>query len=391
MRQTKRREFAQHHESKIMKARRIVWAISMLLICGFAVGGSATEWLTGTSLTQHLSEPVDLVWSENPVREAINSLARVHKVAVLLDRRIDPRRKITLALKQTPLDESLTAIAMASNLGVALAGSVAYFGPTDTAAKLRTLIFLREEDAKKKSATAAKKLLKAKPLAWEDFSQPREILERLGRDNELSISGLENIPYDLWAAADLPPLTLVERISLIAVQYDLTLALDSDGKKIELVPLPADVRFVRNYPGGKKPEETAKRFAELAPQAEIKVGGEKVFVKGMVEDHQRIDAPRLPGGRTAVKTVASDLSAKRFTLTVAEKPIGPLLTQLANQIGLQLQMDKQAITSAGVSLDQRVSFKVEDATLDQLLQAAIKEAPLKYRRQGNVLIVEPMK
>jgi hypothetical protein len=85
------------------------------------------------------------------------------------------------------------------------------------------------------------------------------------------------------------------------------------------------------------------------------------------------------------------LTLKRFTLTITEQPIGPLLKKLSKQLDLQLQMDENKIESSGVSLDQRVSFQVEDATIDQLLQAAIKETPLKYRRQDRVLVIESMK
>jgi hypothetical protein len=373
-----------------MKTRLIIWIISLLAINGFAAACLAGEWLTGPALNQLMSEPIDLVWSENPLRDALASLARVHNVAVLLDRRIDPSRKITLALKQSPLGDSLAGIAMTGEMGVTLAGPVVYLGPVGTTAKLRTLIFLREEEAKKTPPAAAKTLFQAKSLVWEDFSQPREILARLGRENKLTISGLEKIPYDLWSAADLPPMTLVERLALIAFQYDLTFAIATDGKHLELVPPPPDIRLLRSYSGDRKPEETAKHFAELAPQAEIEVIGDKVMVKGMLEDHERIETPRPPAGRAPATDTASDLSKKQFTLTVVEKPIGPFLKQLAKQIGLQLQMDESAIEQAGVSLEQRVSFKVEDASIDELLQAAIKDTPLKYRRQGKVLIVEAM-
>ncbi len=374
-----------------MKTRLTIGAMAMLAISSLAGACMAGEWLTGPELQKHLSDRIDLIWSENPLRDALATFARVQNVAVLLDRRVDPGRKITLTLKQSTLGDSLAAIAITGGLGVTLAGPTVYFGPADTTAKLRTLIFLREEEARKLPPAAAKIFFQAKPLAWEDFSQPREILERLGRDHHLTITGLERVPYDLWPAADLPPMTLAERLSLIAVQYDLTFAIARGGKKIELVPIPQDIRLERSYPGGNKPEEAAKRIAKLAPGAEIEVAGKKLIVRGMLEDHERIEAPTRPAGGNAAANADSDLSDKRFTLTVEEKPIGPLLKQLAKQIGLQLEMDEPAIEAAGVSLKQRISFKVEDATIDELLQAAIKETPLQFRRQGNVLIVEALK
>jgi hypothetical protein len=356
-------------------------------ILAFAVVCSAGQLLTGRALNQHLSDPVDLVWSENPLRDALASFARVQNVAVLLDRRIDPSRKMTLSLKQSLLNDSLVAIAMTGEMGVTLAGPVAYFGPTETTAKLRTLVYLREEESRKLPPAAANAFFELKPLAWENFSQPREIVARTAKDSHLTIIGLERIPYDLWAAADLPPMTLAERLSLVTVQYDLTFRIAPGGRTIELVPIPRDVRIVRSYPGGPIPEDAAKRIAALAPHADVAADGDKVVVRGMLEDHERIESPHQPT-RNGAANPPANLSDKRFTLTVAEKPIGPLLKQLSKQIGLELQMDEVALGEAGVSLDARVSFKIEDATIDELLQAAIKETPLKFRRQGNVLIVE---
>jgi hypothetical protein len=374
-----------------MKTRSITLTSLLFAAIGLTAASAAGEWLTGPKLIAQLSDPVDMVWSENPLRDALAALARAQNVAVLLDRRIDPSRKLTISVKQSPLSEVLTAVALSGELGVTLAGPVAYFGPADAVPKLRTLIFLREEEARKMPTVAAKMWLQERPLAWNDFAQPREILQRLGRDNRLTISGLKSIPYDLWAAADLPPMTLVERLALIAFQYDLTFSYAANGRRIELAPIPPDIRLARSYPGGRKLEETAKRFAELAPHADIETVGDTLLVKGLLEDHERIEAPPPPPGGAAVKNAPPDFSRKRFDLTIAEKPIGPVLKQLAEHLGLQLQMDESAIARAGVSLDQRVSFKVENATIDELLQAAIEKTPLKFRRQGTILKVEALK
>jgi hypothetical protein len=351
---------------------------------------SAGDWLTGRALNQHLSDPVDLVWSDNPLRDALASFARVQNIAVLLDRRIDPSRKMTLSLKQSLLSDSLVAIAMTGEMGVTLAGPVAYFGPTETTDRLRTLIYVREEESRRLPPAAAAAFFQAKPLAWEDFAQPREIIAQIAKDARLTVTGLERIPYDRWAAADLPTMTLAERLTLVAMQYDLTFTMALGGRNVEITPIPADIRLARSYPGGPNPSDAAKRIAELAPHADVSVDGGKVVVRGMLEDHERIETPHQSTRNNAASRSA-ELNDKRFTLTVAEKPIGPLLKQLAKQIGLELQMDEAAIGEAGAALDARVSFKVEDATIDELLQAAIKETPLKFRRQGNVLIVEAMK
>ena len=74
---------------------------------------------------------------------------------------------------------------------------------------------------------------------------------------------------------------------------------------------------------------------------------------------------------------------KRFTLTVAEKPVGPLLRQLAAQWKLELAVNESALTDAGISLDRRISFHVREATADQLLRAIADAAGLSVSRRGG--------
>ena len=48
-----------------------------------------------------------------------------------------------------------------------------------------------------------------------------------------------------------------------------------------------------------------------------------------------------------------------------------------------------AIAQAGISLDQRVSFQVNQVTLDALLEAVLKPAGLTSRKEGDEIVVTP--
>ncbi|MGA2059256.1 MAG: STN domain-containing protein [Thermoguttaceae bacterium] len=349
----------------------------------------AASWATGPGLQKNLAESVDILWAENPMRQALESVGRNKNVAVLLDRRIDPGRKIEISIRQTPLKEALETIAQKYNLGISMVGPVVYFAPPETARTVRTLVALRREDVRRLAPGAAKKFFEQKSMVWDDLATPRALLEKLGSENGIQIAGLDQIPHDLWAAADLPPLDLIERITLIAGQYDLTFQVSADGKGITLLPVPEHVELVRTYPAGRQSQETAKNITSLAPQARVHVEGDKIVVTGTVEDHERISSPHRQTERSSTKPADADLNSKRFTLTVPEQPIGLLLQQLAPQLNLELKIDKKALERAGVSLDQRVSFSVKNATVDELLQAALKQTRLKFMRRGNVVQIEP--
>jgi hypothetical protein len=204
------------------------------------------------------------------------------------------------------------------------------------------------------------------------------------------VTGWQRVPHDLWAAADLPPLSWADRLTLIATEFDLTFAISEDGTEVRLVPVPERVAIVRSYPGGADAEETARRFAALAPGAEVKASAGRVYVRGLVEDQERITQPRHPA--VAPKPPARQGSAlDRYSLTVSQQPVGALLEHLARQLKLELSIDRQAIQRAGISLDQPVSFHVDKATVDELLEAAAKPAGLRVHRRGKTIEVGPAK
>ncbi len=373
-----------------MKAIYITLA-SVPIFWGFAypTSGGDIHWTTGPALQNRLAESVDIVWGEDPLRGALENFSRNKNIAVLIDRRVDPGQKIQLSLHQTTVKEALEAIGQNCNLGISLVGPVTYFAPPAVARRVRTLVALREEEVRRLPPPVVKKFFQLKSLAWDDFATPHELLQTLGKDNGLEIAGLDQVPHDLWAAADLPPLELIERLTLIAAQFDLTFEVSADGNRITLLPVPDHVELVRTYPAGIQPEATAKKYASLAPQARIRIVEDKIEVAGTVEDHQRITAPQRPTAHRPATAAETDLDLKRFTLTVKEKPLGPLLKQLAAQLDLELKMDEKALEQAGISLGERVSFSVKNATVDELLHAALQQTHLKFVRQGNVVLIEP--
>jgi hypothetical protein len=363
----------------------VIWGIQAPTSLG------ASTWATGPDLQKRLEEPTDLVLGENPLRRALENLSHSKKIAILIDRRVDPGQKIDISLTQTPLKDALQAVAEKNGLGISFVGPVAYFAHPQDVGRVRTLVALRQEEARRLPTEKDKKFLLPKPIAWEDYSAPRDLLEKLGKENGIQIAGLDQVPHDLWAAADLPPLGLVERLTLIAGQYDLTFNISADGDLISLRPIPEHVELVRSYPAGRQPEAIIRNYAAIAPQARIRIAGDKIVVAGTLEDHDRITSPIRPAERKPKPSKSTDAGheLKRYTLKVEEKPIGPLLRQLAAQLNLTITINDTAIEQAGVSLDQRVSFSVKEAAIDELLRAALNQTNLKFTRRGNEIHIEP--
>jgi hypothetical protein len=313
--------------------------------------GRAT-WATGPQFQQTLAHTVDVFWPDNPLRDSIVGFARAQQVAILIDRRVDPDQKLSLSIKDVPIQTVLQMIADRCGLGVSRLGAVVYLGPPSAAGRLRPVAAAFEQAVRQLPKAAQRKFLQSKAFAWEDLSTPRDLLIRLGQQNGVQIAGLEGMPHDLWAAADLPPLSLVDRLTLVAAQFDLTFKIAADGTRLELAPIPA------NLPT--QPENHAAGFpgpaSSKAPTAEKAVNVEWMHID---------------------------------RLTVRAEPLGPVLRQLAKRLGLELKIDEQAIRQAGISLDQRVSVTVENATVDEVLRELLKPAGLRFHRRQNVVEIRP--
>jgi len=329
--------------------RLFVPMVAVVFFSANAVGGDTqVAWATGPVLQKNLAAPVDIFWADNPLRQAVQNLSRARRVAVLIDRRVDPGRKLNISLRDVALDTALKTIAAECGLGVARLDSVVYLGPPDAAERLDALASAFAKEIQRYPAAIQRKYRQAQPIAWDDLAEPRALLARLAAENGLEIINLELIPHDLWAAADLPPLSLVDRLALIAIQFDMAFKTSSHGERLELVPIPADAprttKVARPAPG---PRPTPKRPP---------------------------NATTLP----AIDRVA-----------VQEKPLGPVLEQLASRLNLELKIDRDAVAAAGISLDRRVSVRAEKVSVDELLDRLLEGTGLTYTRRGRVVEVFP--
>jgi hypothetical protein len=353
------------------------------------------SWLTGPAMRRQFAEKVDINWSHAPLRYTLNSLSHSQKVGMLLDRRVDPDQLVDLNLVATPLEDAFRRLASDREQAVSFLDSLVYVGPPEYTANLRTLVALRTEEVRRLPAAKARALLASARLSWPDFAEPRSLLEKLGKESGVEILGVEQIPHDLWAGADLPTMSFAERVTLIVGQFDLTFRVNASGESITLIPVPAHVAVVRGHPGGTHPAELARQWQELLPDCRVELSGDRIVVEARVEEHERLVGASRPkstgesrvaskGGTSSGRTAKKET---RYTLRVARGALGPVMEQLAKQLKLDLKIDEEGLRQAGISLYAEVSFNVENATLDELLKAVLEPVGCTYRRNGEKLEV----
>ena len=351
----------------------------------------SSEWLTGGVLQQRLTQSATVLWADSPLRDCLLSFGRTQHIAILLDRRADPDRILDLALREEPVLAIIQAAADSQDLRTAVFRNVVYIGPPASAAQIRTVAELRRREIDAIGGDAARKFARQAALVWRDLDSPRDLLGRLAEENELEIVNLDQVPHDLWAAGEVPPISLTERLTLILHQFGLTFKVAADARRVAVVPLPQDVTIARDYAGGSKAEVLAEKWRAACPNCEIRVAGGRIYVRGLMEDHDVIDVMRTSGGKKSSRPRGGRKSdpplEQVFTAEVPNRPLGAVLAHFAKQLGLELQIDRASLQNAGVSLEQLISFRVEDATFDELFQAALTPVGCVHERTGNILKV----
>jgi hypothetical protein len=144
--------------------------------------------------------------------------------------------------------------------------------------------------------------------------------------------------------------------------------------------------LARTYVAGRDPNEIARRWAESLPSASVEVAAGKIRVAGRLEDHEYLEGRlrAVPARRTTI--TAGD---KTYELSAERAALDKVVERLARQIDLEIEWDRPAIAAAGVAMDQLVSLKVKDATIDELLTAVFAGTGLSFKRTGRKIVIRP--
>ena len=345
---------------------------------------SPSNWLVGPRFAQQLNQPIAATWSNTTLRAAIESFSRSNQIAVVLDRRIDADASFSLSVANDTVDVAIKKIAQRAEVGSSLLGPVVYFGPRPAAESLKTLAAIRRDEIKDAPLALRKLLAQSRKLFWPELAEPRELVTQLAKEVRLDVQGLNQIPHDLWLANSLPPLVWTDRMTLLLIQFGLTYEIAKGGKAIKILPMPEKIEIARVYPGGAQPQVRSTLLSSKVPAARFTVQDGQIFTNGRSEDHEAITA--LLSGKP-VKTEQVSAGSNTYKLTIEGKQLDQVLSQLEKMLKLKVQIDRQQIQKAGISLTQLISVQVENATLDELLSAVFQTTELTFERKDNLVTI----
>jgi hypothetical protein len=279
------------------------------------------------------------------------------------------------------------------DLGWTTLRTVAYVGPRQSAGELATLSELARQSLAKAPPEVRRKWLT--PAAWTfpRLSQPQSLLEQTLDGVGAKQSGAV-LPHDLWPARSLPAIAPIDRVVLLLAGFDLALAASPDGRLVRAATLQRPVRLTRDYPASERLEAALADLAAADDAVSVRRQGRRVTVSARWEDHERL---RSHGrSQTSRREATADspprlADSQRFTLRVASKPVGPVLTQLAAQLQLTIVWEPALAASRPEFADALVSCNVRDVDLDGLLTAILEPAELTYDRNGQAITIRAAK
>jgi len=282
-------------------------------------------------------------WQNLPLANAVDRIQAVAEAPIFIDRRVDPDRRVDLAAANANVADILANLASSAQLGIARIGPLYYLGPVEMTDRLEAIAQQRRREAAALDNDLRRSISRRNRVAWPKLPEPRGLATQLLREHGWSVDRGELIPHDLWAESGLPAMSLADQLTVLLAGFDLTYRIAPERKAIEILPA---------------------RWDSIAPRS-----------------RPRPQAPQTPSNAPASKQV--------FTLRVENQPVGKVLDQLADRLGWKLDVDQTAIRAVGLSLDRLVSFEVENADEDQLLEAVLKPAGLTAARSDERIRVAP--
>ncbi len=307
-----------------------------------------TVAITPPQVELRLQQRISVTWHGQQFGTIVQRLRDTQGIAIWLDRRVDLQQAVELRLADVSLAHALEALTEKLGLGVSVLESVVYVGPAASARELQTLSRRSHERLAKVPRIMKKRWLHSAPWECPQLSNPRMLLIDMLRGAEIKLTGKKLVPHDLWAAKQLPPISLVDRVVLILIGFDLTCNISADGNICEVVPIRRPIALDRKY---------------ALPR-------------------NRQNPRQKPSTRPTRK------AEKKFSLQLQNQPVGAIIGQLAKQLKLDIVWDEASLAAHGISRDDLVSCRVKNVDLDKLLTSILSPAGLQFQRNGNSIEIK---
>jgi hypothetical protein len=396
---TARRQFcrsrAHRRYATAVRCFSLVLLVANRCCTATAYGQSNASSLSGSPLAHRLETRVSITWEGQQLGQALARLGEAQKIALWLDRRVDPDTPLDITATDRTLPEVLDEIGQPHGWSASVFAGIVYFGPRQTAEDLATLAALARQRLANAPAASRASWLKAETWSIPRLSQPRELLRDLVQSAGATLTGDEQISLDLWPDRKLPALAVIDRAVLVLSGFDLTCQVSENGRQLQVVPIKRPVQITRDYSVSSSRAADVERVLQQLSAQNIERRGARLVVSARVEAHEAIAAalrgrpPVAAPPRKMPKSV--DEPQQRYSLRVDNKPVGAVVDQLAKQLKFEVFWEEGASTNSQQIRATLVSCNVRDVDADALLRAILEPAKLSFEREGGTVTIRRTK
>lgn len=390
------------HQALKLLALAMTFVVPLLWISASATcGEDGGSLVAGDEFSRRLDRITGIFWADVPLRDGLLRLGRANGVAVVVDRRCDPEREVTLTIRDRPLREVVSAIAQSCGWEAVFVSPLIYVGPAESAQRLESIMALRRQEALKcgKVGLAG---LHPRAVSWPRLSTPRQLITLWLQEANWQLTNPDAILHDLWPEATLPPMTLVDRLTLVLMQFDQTFELSESGE-VRIVPMTDPVGLAKRFAVGPRARILAQQWQQMFPDCQVSVVGNDVVVQGprealdklseLLNTQKGVASSQSSQGHenpSASGSAPSDpFEQRRFTVREGRGTLEGVIRQLAQQLGMQIDFDRETAIQAGIRLDQPIRFQVQNGTIDQLWHAVLDPHGLAFERTGQSIRIYP--
>lgn len=355
---------------------------------------NSVVWLTGAKLRQDLERPFSGNWTYAELREMLTDVATDRRISIVLDRRLDPSVRFPFAVRNVPLRTGLSEFARTAKGELSLPANFVYLGPPSAARQLRTLMELRKAELSSKDSGIPDRrraeLQSSRKFQWHDLETPRQVLENIAAPFRLTLKNEDQIPHDLWAAAVLPDVSLVDSLSVVLIQFDLTFRWTNSGDTVELIPIPDHLSVERKHHPKMKLADAMALIALRFPDLTARIVQSDIVVNGLVEDHEAISS--LLRGENPVNHTKGDRNVPLgglFTFR-AEQPV-PLsaIMKKLEESDIRFEYNAQDLKAAGIDLEQALQPDVKNVTIEEFFKTIFGPARLDFEIDRQTVKLKP--
>ena len=313
---------------------------------------------TGKSLKNAMLATVSWSSVNTPLQTQLADLMKQSDVAVIRDRRIDPRSQINLTASSVSRWEVLKSIAgEVPDGGCCLTENVACVGRASEVYRLPVLIELRQNEInqlrRKMKPDDHRKLVAVIDSGWSELDEPKSILEGYARAAGVRVTNPDVIPHDVWAQCSLPRMSFAEIATIVLNQFDLEFKLSDDGRSVTLKMIDPQEAFDHRYSPGKKYQAAATElWKKQFPEITVKWSGSVATVNATLEQHGQLNAvlAELLNSAEAIMTkptTPNSLRTRKFLFRTERATIGDLIANFrANMVIIEVTDEDQAATKA---------------------------------------------